>query len=211
MHTDFFWQFKSLVLLIVWWFRVTFNKNPPIHYLNKLEYGDMPISYQLKTPAKVSWAFKMVSQGSIYTWSLHAFFLIGYIFDLLKTFPFTLGHINVSSQNGYKSVLQFLCHMQNLTAFTSMKAIDMRCILFIISWFQFQRPQQERAWHQHWKIGRLTTFNEDDCCLSVCNLLSVSFAQFGASACWRDTQLLIRGDACCISTVISDYNMPYSL
>ncbi len=23
---------------------VTFNKNPPIHYLNKLEYGDMPIS-----------------------------------------------------------------------------------------------------------------------------------------------------------------------
>ncbi len=25
-------------------FRLTFNKNPPIHYLNKLEYGDMPIS-----------------------------------------------------------------------------------------------------------------------------------------------------------------------
>ncbi len=32
-----------------------------------------------------------------------------------------------------------------------MKAIYMRCILFIISWFQYQRPQQERAQHQHWK------------------------------------------------------------
>ncbi len=29
--------FKSLVLLM-WWFWSTFNKNPPIHYLNKLEY-----------------------------------------------------------------------------------------------------------------------------------------------------------------------------
>ncbi len=33
----------SLVLLIVMiW--LTFNKDPPIHYLNKLEYGDMPIN-----------------------------------------------------------------------------------------------------------------------------------------------------------------------
>ncbi len=23
---------------LLWWFRLTFNKNPPIHYLNKLEY-----------------------------------------------------------------------------------------------------------------------------------------------------------------------------
>ncbi len=32
-----------------------------------------------------------------------------------------------------------------------MKAIHRRCILFIISSFQYQRPQQERARHQHWK------------------------------------------------------------
>ncbi len=30
----------------------------------------------------------------------------------VKTFPFTLGHINVALQNGYKSVLQFPCNMQ---------------------------------------------------------------------------------------------------
>ncbi len=37
-----------------------------IDYLNRLEYGDMPISNQLKTPAKVPWAFEMVSQfGSL--------------------------------------------------------------------------------------------------------------------------------------------------
>ncbi len=30
----------------------------------------------------------------------------------VKTFPFTLGHINVSLQNGYKSVFQFPRHMQ---------------------------------------------------------------------------------------------------
>ncbi len=50
------------------------------------------------------------------------------------------------------------------------------------------------------------TFNEDDWVLSVCGLLSVSFAAVCASACWRDTQRLIRGDACCISAVVSDYN-----
>ncbi len=32
-----------------------------------------------------------------------------------------------------------------------MKAIDMRSILLIISSFQYQRPQQERVRHQHWK------------------------------------------------------------
>ncbi len=30
-------------------------------------------------------------------------------------------------------------------------SIHRRCILFIISEFQYQRPQQERARHQHWK------------------------------------------------------------
>ncbi len=42
MHSD--WSsLVSLVLLIVMIFgsRLT---NPPIHYLNKLEYGDIPIS-----------------------------------------------------------------------------------------------------------------------------------------------------------------------
>ncbi len=33
----------------------------------------------------------------------------------------------------------------------SIKAIDMHCILFIIRSFQYQRPQQERSRHQHWK------------------------------------------------------------
>ncbi len=32
-----------------------------------------------------------------------------------------------------------------------MKATDIRWILFIISSFQYQRPQQGRARHQHWK------------------------------------------------------------
>ncbi len=35
--------------------------------------------------------------------------------------------------------------------FTLMKAIDMHCILLIISSFQYQRPQQKRVRHQHWK------------------------------------------------------------
>ncbi len=60
-------------------------------------------------------------------------------------------------------------------------------------------------------IVSLTAFNEDDCMLSVCDLLSVSFAAVYVSACWRNTQLLIHSDACCISAVISDYNMSYSL
>ncbi len=42
----------------------------------------------------------------------------------VKTFSFTLGHINVSE-------------------FTSKKAIDMRSILFIISWFQYQTATGE--------------------------------------------------------------------
>ncbi len=48
--------------------------------------------------------------------------------------------------------------------------------------------------HQHWKdrlvslllmkmIVSLTAFNEDDCMLSVCDLLSVSFAAVYVSAC----------------------------
>ncbi len=87
-----------------------------------------------------------------------------------------------------------------------MKALDMRCVLFIIRWFHYQRLHQERVQHQHWNDGLVTTFNEDDCVLSVCGLLPVSFAAVCASACWRDTQRLIRGDACCISAVVSDYN-----
>ncbi len=46
--------------------------------------------------------------------------------------------------------------------------------------------------------------------LSVCILLSVSFAAVCTSACRRDTQLLIRGDACCISAVISDCHIAYN-
>ncbi len=47
-------------------FWLTFNKKKKIHYLNKLEYGAMQSANQLKTTAKVSWAFKMVSQfGSL--------------------------------------------------------------------------------------------------------------------------------------------------
>ncbi len=57
--------------------------------------------------------------------------------------------------------------------------------------------------------------DEDDCVLTVCVLLSVSFAAVCTSACEkrreeilrRDSQLLVRGDACCISAVISDYNV----
>ncbi len=43
-----------------------------------------------------------------------------------------------------------------------MKAIDVRCILLIISSFQYQRQQQERVISiERWVS--LTTFNEDDC------------------------------------------------
>ncbi len=66
MHTD--WSSLSLWFFKLWWFWLTFNKNPPIHYLKNLEYGGMVwwSTNQLKTPAKFSWAFKMVSQfGSL--------------------------------------------------------------------------------------------------------------------------------------------------
>ncbi len=36
MHTD--WSSLSLWFFELWWFWLTFNKIPPIHYLNKLEY-----------------------------------------------------------------------------------------------------------------------------------------------------------------------------
>ncbi len=61
--------------------------------------------------------------------------LIRYLSDLLKRFHL---HFN-------------FFHFANVMEFTSMKAIDMHCILFIISSFQYQRPQQERVRHQHWK------------------------------------------------------------
>ncbi len=59
----------------------------------------------------------------LYTWPLHAFSLIGYLSDFLKTFPFTLGHkclCKISSS--------ILTPYANLTEITSVKAIDMRCI-----------------------------------------------------------------------------------
>ncbi len=50
-----------------------------------------------------------------------------------------------------------------------MKAIDMHCILLIISWFQYQRPQQERARHQHWKdrLGSLLLMKMTVCWASA--------------------------------------------
>ncbi len=51
--------------------------------------------------------------GAVYTWSLHAFFFSDQIsIWFVQMFPFTLSHINVSLQNGHKSILQFLRHMQ---------------------------------------------------------------------------------------------------
>ncbi len=50
--------------------------------------------------------------------------------------------------------------------------------------------------------------------LSFCDLVSVSFTAVCASACWRETRLLIRSDACCISAINpypGYYNTPYSL
>ncbi len=50
-----------------------------------------------------------------------------------------------------------------------MKAIDMHCILLIISWFQYQRPQQERVRHQHWKdrLGSLLLMKMTVCWASA--------------------------------------------
>ncbi len=41
MHTD--WSSLSLWFFQLWWFWLIFNKNPPIHNLNKLEYFIRPI------------------------------------------------------------------------------------------------------------------------------------------------------------------------
>ncbi len=41
MHTD--WSSLSLWFFQLWWFWLTFNINPPIRYLNKLEYFRRPI------------------------------------------------------------------------------------------------------------------------------------------------------------------------
>lgn len=49
----------------------------------------------------------------------------------------------------------------------SPKATAMRCILFIISWFQDQRLQQLREHQQYcWENLEFTTFDEEDCILS---------------------------------------------
>ncbi len=42
MHTD--WSSLSLWFFELWWFWLTFNNKPPIHYLNKLEYFIRPIT-----------------------------------------------------------------------------------------------------------------------------------------------------------------------
>ncbi len=58
-----------------------------------------------------------------------------------------------------------------------MKAIDMRCILFIIRSISISEITiGESAASALERQDSLTTFNEDDCVLSVCDLLSVSFA-----------------------------------
>ncbi len=64
-----------------------------------------------------------------------------------------------------------------------MKAVHRRCILLIISSFQDQRPQQERARHQHWKDRLVSLLLMKMIVLSVCDLLSVSFVAVCVSAC----------------------------
>ncbi len=45
--------------------------------------------------------------GPVYTWSFSCAFADRISIWFVKMFPFTLGHINVSWQNGYKSDFQF--------------------------------------------------------------------------------------------------------
>ncbi len=63
MHTD--WSSLSLWFFYLWWFSLTSNKNPPIHS-QQIRLWWRQSANQLKTPAKISWTFKMVSQfGSL--------------------------------------------------------------------------------------------------------------------------------------------------
>ncbi len=96
----------------------------------------------------------------------------------------------------------------NLTKFTSTKSKALHFINYQL--ISRSKSAQESTRHQHWKDKLSYTFNEDDCVLTVCVLLSVSFVAVCVSACWRDAQLLIRGDACCISAVISDCHLAYN-
>ncbi len=61
MHT--YWSRLSVCFFWLWWFWLTFNKNPPIHYLNKLEYGDMPISQSTQNTCKAFLSLKNCSLG----------------------------------------------------------------------------------------------------------------------------------------------------
>ncbi len=79
------------------------------------------IPYHLANSKQTLWAYLHLVTSCVFSDRISIWFV--------KTFPFTLGHINVSSQNGYKSSLQFMHYMME---FTSTKATDMRCILFYL-------------------------------------------------------------------------------
>ncbi len=64
----------------------------------------------------------------------------------VKTFPFTLGHINVSPQNGFKSDLQF----RTICKFNGVHVKERNRYALPISCFQI-KDCNRRAWHQHWK------------------------------------------------------------
>ncbi len=67
MHTN--WSSLSLRFFSFLWFWLTFNKNPPIQYLTKLEYGNMPISKSTQNPCK---GFLSLQNGfSVWFTSLH--------------------------------------------------------------------------------------------------------------------------------------------
>ncbi len=86
MHTD--WSRLSLWFFQLWWFWLTFNKNPPIH-LKNLNMMTCQSANQLKTPAKVSWAFKMVSQFGSLGYTIMGRLLIWQLSRRQSLTPFT--------------------------------------------------------------------------------------------------------------------------
>lgn len=90
--------------------------------------------------------------------------------------PFTLGHINVSDINP-------IFNSRTIYWFNGIKI----CAAFY--WSSAKMSKSKRVATTLVRSSRFFTFNEDDCVLSICDLLSLWFAIVCKLAWWIDAQL----------------------
>ncbi len=124
MHTD--WSSLSLWFFYLWWFRLTFNKKPPIHYLNKLEYFIRPIKKEIVN----CWpSGKYVHLLYMYIYCICTQYLVGA--------PFAL--ITASIRCGMEVISLWHCwggmeaHVSLIVAFSSSAFFGLLFLIFLLT------------------------------------------------------------------------------